>query len=227
VQLPGRENRISESPYTELAKLVDVLSAAVRPYLDRPFAIYGHSMGALFGFELARRLRREYHLTPEHLFVAGYFAPHVPSPLATRRPWLDGELMHAVRHLLDAPEALLSNAEFMQALLPTIRADLALVGSYHYTQERPLECPITAFGGLDDSEVRQDDLAAWSEHAAGEFRLQMFPGAHLFLLSDRDALLAAVSAGLALALDQPSVSRGQDHDVVVRNSPSLLTQPPA
>jgi len=172
-----------------------VLSGELTPLLDRPFAFYGHSMGALIAFALARQLRRE-GILPAHLFAAAYFAPHAPSPFLTREDLHAAGLSAAVRRMIDAPEAVLNNTEFMQALLPTIQADSRLVGSYAHTAEAPLECPITALGGLDDQEVSQQDLAQWEQHTSGPFRLEMLPGKHLFLLSDAEALLAAIRRDL-------------------------------
>jgi surfactin synthase thioesterase subunit len=194
--LPGREDRIQEPPLEALLPLTERLAEDLAPCFDVPFAVYGHSMGSLIGFEFARQVRRNLGLEPEHLFVAGYFAPHVPSPFQTRKDWDESELAEAVQQLLDAPEALLADRDFLRALLPTIKADLRLVGGYRYMQEEPLACPITAFGGRQDSEVKAADLAEWQLHTRGQFEQRMFPGKHLFLLSDRDELVAAIAEAL-------------------------------
>jgi surfactin synthase thioesterase subunit/NAD(P)-dependent dehydrogenase (short-subunit alcohol dehydrogenase family)/acyl carrier protein len=207
VQLPGREERLQEPPLEDMRSLVAVLERELSPLLDRPLALYGHSMGALIAFALARQLRRR-NRSPVHLFVGGYFAPHVPSPFVTRQDLHAVDLNSAVQRMLDAPQAVLENEEFMQALLPTVQADSRLVGSYAHGDEPPLACPITAFGGLRDEEVSPDDLAQWGQHTSNEFRLEMLPGKHLFLFSDREALLAiirrALEAALALELSHSS-----------------------
>jgi surfactin synthase thioesterase subunit/acyl carrier protein len=199
VQLPGREERLQEPAMEDMQALIATLASQLRPLLDRPFAFYGHSMGALIAFALARRLRHD-GVLPRHLFAAGYFAPHAPSPFLTREDLHAAGLSAAVRRMIDAPEAVLNNAEFMRALLPTIQADSRLVGSYEHIEELPLECPITALGGRRDEEVSSDDLRAWQRHTAGPFRLEMFPGKHLFLLSDREPLLAVIRRDLEAAL---------------------------
>ena len=199
VQLPGREGRIQEPAFEDLQQLADTLTESLQPWLDRPFAIYGHSMGSLIGFEWARRVRQRYGMSPQHFFAAAYFAPHAPGPNQTRKEWQQAELLEVVQRVLDVPEAVLANPEFMQALLPTIQADSRLVASYRYQAEAPLECPISAFGGLEDPEIAQSDLALWREHTEGEFRLEMFPGRHLFLLDGREQVVAAVARELKAA----------------------------
>jgi surfactin synthase thioesterase subunit/acyl carrier protein len=199
VQLPGREERLQEPAIEDMDALVAALAQELRQLLDRPFAVYGHSMGALIAFALARRLRRE-NLLPAQLFAGGYFAPHSPSPFLTREDLHAAGLSEAVRRMIDAPEAVLNNREFMEALLPMIQADSRLVGSYEHAEEEPLPCPITALGGLRDEEVSADDLRAWQQHTSGAFRLEMFPGKHLFLLSDREAVLTVVHRDLEAAL---------------------------
>jgi medium-chain acyl-[acyl-carrier-protein] hydrolase len=106
--------------------------------------------------------------------------------------------------MIDAPEAVLNNREFMEALLPIIQADSRLVGSYRHT-DAPLDCPITALGGLRDEEVSQQDLAEWRSHTTADFRVEMFPGKHLFLLSDLKSLLGVIRRDLQAVLESQAV----------------------
>jgi medium-chain acyl-[acyl-carrier-protein] hydrolase len=181
ILLPGREGRIGEPPYTEMADLVSALSVALAPELDRPFAIFGHSMGALIGFELARRLRRDFGATPLHLFASGYRAPHLPHNEPKLHDLAAGDFFLHIRGLQDAPDEATGNEEFMALMLPTLRADLKLCETYRYRPDRPLNCPISAFGGLNDRRVKKPDLAAWAEHSTAAFTLRMMQGGHLFL----------------------------------------------
>jgi myxalamid-type polyketide synthase MxaB len=206
VQLPGREQRIHETPCQQMLPLAAMLAEQLQPMLDRPFALYGHSMGALLAFELARQLRNRDGLEPVHLFAAAYLAPHAPGPYRQRQEYDRSDLDEVVRRLLNVPEAVLANDEFMSALLPTINADLRLVGSYAYQEQQPLACPITAFGGLSDREVKEHDLLGWRRHTRSSFRLEMFPGGHLFLEPSQAALLTAIGQSLAANLRSPAVT---------------------
>lgn len=192
IQLPGRENRINEQPFEDIESLVEKLTQILYPYLDKPFAFYGHSMGALVSFELARQLRRQHGLIPVHLFAAAYYAPDAISPFQKISYMEESSLISSLPRLLDAPESLLKNTEFIQALLPTVKADLQIVGKHIYSDEEPLDCPISAFGGLQDKEVSYDDLSEWGKHTKSKFNLQMFPGKHLFLLSDREIVSQSI-----------------------------------
>ncbi len=185
-----------ERPFTQLEPLVPTLASALLPYLDKPFAFFGHSMGGLVSFELARLLRREYGLSPVHLFVSAHRAPQVPDPDAPIHALPNPEFLQELRRYNGTPEAVLENAELMQLLLPTLRADFAVVETYAYTPEQPLDCPITAFGGLDDREVSSNELEAWREQTKASFVLKMFPGDHFFLDSAKPLLLQSLSQKL-------------------------------
>lgn len=197
IQLPGRETRLAEAPFSRLAALVDALGEGLRPYLDLPFALFGHSMGALVGFELARRLRGRYGSSPRHLFVSARRAPHLPErrPPIHRLP--DPALVEELRRLNGTPEAVLRNGELMRLMLPALRADLAVCETYVHVEQAPLECPVSALGGVDDLEVPGGDLAAWAEQTRGPFALHMLPGDHFFLQGSRDGVLRVVADALS------------------------------
>jgi medium-chain acyl-[acyl-carrier-protein] hydrolase len=199
IQLPGRESRLRESPFSHLEPLLEALVPAIRPYLDKPFVFFGHSMGATTN-ELARRLRRKSGPCPLHLFVSGSRAPQVPNPDPPIHHLPEAELVEELRRFNGTPEAVLQNTQLMQLFLPILRADLTLHETYVYTAGEPLDCPISAFGGSEDEEVTRDKLAAWREQTHGAFTLRVFPGDHFFPRSARSYLLQAVSQDLTQIL---------------------------
>jgi medium-chain acyl-[acyl-carrier-protein] hydrolase len=207
IQLPGHENRVSTVPFTRLEPLVEALEQVLLPYLDIPFVFFGHSMGALVSFELARQLRRQGRLAPFHLFVSGCRAPQIPAVNASIHQLPKDEFLEKLRHLNGTPMVILQNAELMQLLLPVIRADFSIVETYVYSDESPLNCSISAFGGVQDRVVSYAHLAAWCEQTGGSFTLQLFPGNHFFLQSARSLLLQALSQDLTQLLSQ--LSRGE------------------
>jgi len=197
IQLPGRENRLAEPPYTRLADLVAVLAEELRRSLDRPFALFGHSMGAWIAFELARQLRRQYHLLPAHLFVAGRRAPQVPSPDPPIHRLPEPQFVEELRRRYDGlPDAILQDAEVLRIFLPILRADLAMVETFAYTAEPRLDCPISAYGGTDDPWSSPAGLAGWREQTTGAFSLRLFSGGHFFVQTARAPLIADISAAL-------------------------------
>jgi medium-chain acyl-[acyl-carrier-protein] hydrolase len=196
VQLPGRENRLAETLFTRLAPLVETLAQALQPYLVPPYAFFGHSLGGLISFELTRQLRRLQRPGPAHLFVSGIRAPQLSRVAPSIHDLPDYEFVQEVRRLAGTPQAILENTELLQLLLPLLRADFAVYESYVYAPEEPLACPISAFGGLQDSDVRHDDLVPWQEQTQGAFMLRMLPGNHFFLHSAQALLLQGLSSTL-------------------------------
>ncbi|MCJ8281854.1 MAG: thioesterase II family protein [Rivularia sp. ALOHA_DT_140] len=189
IQLPGRERRLSEPAFTQIEPLIEELKSAILPYLNQPFAFFGYSMGSLIAFELTRYLRRNYQLCPKHLFVCAYRAPQLPKTKPPIHNLPDTEFIEELRNLNGTPEEILANDELMGLLIPTIRADFTVIETYNYYDEPPLNSPITAFGGLEDTEATREELAAWSSQTNENFRLHMLPGDHFFINSARSQLL--------------------------------------
>ncbi|HZR97739.1 MAG TPA: alpha/beta fold hydrolase [Chloroflexota bacterium] len=200
VQLPGRENRLREPLYTALPPLAAALATALGPWLDRPFALFGHSMGAWIAFALARELRQRYGIAPAQLLVSGRRAPHLPARQPPIHDLPEPRFLTALRDRYNGlPDVILQEPELLEIYLPIVRADMRLVETFTCATDAPLACPIAAFGGTEDRMVSRDELAAWSDHTARQFTLQMFDGGHFFVQTARPALLAAVSSILALA----------------------------
>lgn len=189
VQLPGREHRFREPPLRSIQSVVEQLTTALQPYMDMPFAFFGHSMGALVAYELAQALRRGGRQTPVHLAVSGREAPHVRSPGGTMHDLSDHALMAALRRFNGTPTDALGHPELLHMVLPLLRADFEAHETYAYGASEPLDCPISAFGGLADPDVDRDSLAAWQRHTRGELVLRMFPGDHFFIRQARRAVV--------------------------------------
>ncbi len=174
--LPGRSQRFAEPPYERLQPLVADLSDAILPLLDRPFALFGHSMGGLIAFELARRLIHSDQV-PAKLFVSGCVAPHLQFPRAFSQ--LRGDsFFQAVAELNGMPDALLADAELRRLILPALRADFVLTESYVLESSLPLSCSIVAYGGSEDPLLTPEALEAWNRYTSSKFRLRMVPGDH-------------------------------------------------
>lgn len=197
IQPPGRQNRLKEAPLTCLLTLVEKAARAIRVYLDKPFAFFGHSMGALVGFELARYLRREGGIEPMQLFVSGRAAPQVPSARLPIYNLPTPEFTEKLRELNGTPEDVFAHPDLMQLVLPILRADFQMIETYTYTAEAPLSCPIAAFGGLRDYEVSREHLEAWREQTTAGFTLRMFDGDHFFIQQAEPLLLRALSQELS------------------------------
>jgi surfactin synthase thioesterase subunit len=199
---PGRERRIDEPALPTIDAVAEATVAALRPYLFQPFALFGHSFGALVAFEVARALRRAGSPAPEHLFVSGRPAPQ----LAERREPLhrlgDDDFLRAMVARYDGiSREILAERELVELVLPTLRADVQAAETYQYRPEPPLPGPITALGASNDSEVPESDLHAWAEHTQGRFDCSIFPGEHFFVndAQMRATVLSAMAHKLGLA----------------------------
>ncbi|SCG49770.1 thioesterase domain-containing protein [Micromonospora halophytica] len=198
VQLPGRENRISEDPRFTVAEV----AAAIADRADRPYAIYGHSMGGRLGFEVVRELRRTGRTLPLRLYVGGARAPHVTA--ASLFDGLSGvddaELLRRLGDGGGLPAELLAHPELVELLLPLLRADFGRVDSYRYVPGEPLPVPIVTFNGRHDRAVSREQSAGWGEHTAAGFTLHDIDGGHFFLADRLSELLGMIRADLATAL---------------------------
>ncbi|MDQ3289031.1 MAG: alpha/beta fold hydrolase [Pseudomonadota bacterium] len=195
-QMPGRETRLNEPPLRDMDLVVARLATAIEPLLDRPFAFFGHSLGALIAFELTRLLRSRGHRLPEHLVVSGRRAPNVPRERRALHDLPDNELIDEIRKMSGTSEAVLQNDELMALVLPTLRADFAVHDTYCYRQEAPLDVPISIFGGLDDIATTPENLSAWNAMTTREARLSLFRGGHFFIEDARGEVLAALERAL-------------------------------
>lgn len=207
VELPGRGPRLQEPPFVGMPALIDELSEAIGQLLDKPFVFFGHSMGAVIAFEMARALRRRYSCEPQSLFVAGRRAPQVPNsdPFTYHLP--KDEFIKELIELDGTPKEVIENEELMEMMIPMLRADFQLVQTYEYAVAPPLRCPITAYGGLQDSHVPRDVLSPWKEMTTSKFALHMLTGDHFFIRSSQDQLLRS----LARELRQVIFSSRADH----------------
>ena len=196
VQPPGRGGRLGEESFKRLNELVAAAAPALGPFLDMPFAFFGHSMGALIGFELARRLRRLGAKGPECLFVAACRAPRLSGEHVITYDLPESEFVEELRRLGGTPAEVLENDELLRLMLPLLRADFSVTQTYSYTGGPPLDCPLTVFGGLRDKEVNRESLALWSEYTTARFSLHILPGDHFFLHSSRSDLLEIVAREL-------------------------------
>ena len=196
VQLPGHGNRIRETPLEDFRAVLEGLAEALHAEVKQPYALFGHSLGALLAFELARLFRHDPGIEPSHLFVSGHNAPQMPDDLEDVSVLDDAALIDRVRRLNCTPEEAIQDDELMQLMLPVIRADFAVRQSYVYEDAERLGCPLTALGGLWDPRTDADGLGAWREHTAGPFAVRQFPGDHFFVFSEEELVVRTVAADL-------------------------------
>ncbi|MGW3352608.1 thioesterase II family protein [Nonomuraea rubra] len=194
VQYPGRADRASEAPLHDAHALADLIAEAMRPLLDRPAVLFGHSLGSVIAYETALRV------SPAHLVVSGRRAANLPRP-GTVHLGTEEELTAELRRLGGTEPELLDDPDVRAYILPIVRADYRLAETYRSRPAEPLDCPITAIIGDSDPEVDTTNAAGWAELTRAGFKLHVLPGGHFYLAPRRteviDLILDAVSPGNA------------------------------
>jgi surfactin synthase thioesterase subunit len=180
-ELPGRGSRILEPPFTDFHALIQSLRRELEPFLDRPTAFFGHSMGGLIAFELAHELRRRGLPAPLRVFVSACSAPQLRNKDAPIHRLPDSQFLMELRRRYGAMAGLLEHPDLLEVFVPLLRADFSVCESYVYQPHPPLDCPISAFGGSADTRPNASEVAAWHTHTRNRFTLQIFPGDHFFL----------------------------------------------
>lgn len=211
LQLPGREGRIREPAFRRMEPLAEAVLRELRPWLHLPYAFFGHSMGALIGYELAHRAQSLGLPGPRTLFVSAARAPHLPRRTAPLHALPDAEFVSALRDLDGTPESVLAHRELMELMLPVLRADFELCETYAPRAAGTLPCPIRAFRGSEDPSVSEQDVRAWATLSGAGFTVFTFPGGHFFLESASTQMLGRIEESLEELRPLSSDRRG-DHD---------------
>jgi len=197
IQLPGRWSRLREAPFRRIDRLVQAAAEALRPHMSMPFALFGHSLGALIAFEMARHLRRAGASEPLQLFVSARRAPQLPRASSPIFALPDHEFIEQMRlRYSGIPQEVLDAPDLLELLLPAMRADMEVFDTYQYVPGAPLGCPISVFGGATDPTVGREQLEAWRDQTTAAFSLRILPGGHFFLHSAADLLLVELSGAL-------------------------------
>ncbi|MBK8323392.1 MAG: thioesterase [Betaproteobacteria bacterium] len=197
IQLPGRANRFREPALRSIPAIVEGLLPSVLPQLDRPYAFFGHSMGSMIAFALAHELVQRGAPVPAHLFMSGRRGPRVPDTEPPLHALSDADFVsELLRRYGGIPAEVLAEPELMDLLLPSLRADIHALETYRPHGRSPLPCPVTAYGGAEDSLNPPEHLDAWRGETGAAFRARTFAGGHFYLEAKRDELLADIAETL-------------------------------
>lgn len=205
ILLPGRESRFAEAPLTSSAVLHHEMLDTMVEWVDKPYAIFGHSMGALLAFELAQRIRERGLPEPSQLFLSGRIAVHLPLPGRPIHKLPEEEFLAELARRYDGlPRELLADRDMLEIYLPILRADFTLLETYEFRRRKPMDCPITVFAGTEDRSVNLEALMLWREHTSSEFEAHRLPGGHFYLAGESRAGLLSLLRERLVALDRAS-----------------------
>ncbi|HEX5541895.1 MAG TPA: alpha/beta fold hydrolase [Micromonospora sp.] len=191
IQYPGRQDRRAERCIDDIRELADLVVEELRPFADRPLALFGHSLGATLAFEVALRLEAD-GILPLVLFASGRRSP---SRHRDERVHLgtDQQLIGTLERMSGTDAQVLRDEELVRTLLPAIRGDYKAAETYRYRPGPPLACPIVALRGDLDPEVTLDEANAWAEHTTGSFTLHEYRGGHFFLNDHAAAVIELIN----------------------------------
>lgn len=210
VQPPGREGRYAEPPFDRVGPLVRELAGEITASVRPPYAILGHSTGALCAFEVVRELLSTGGPLPVHLFVCGRPAPQHPLSPSELTGLSTPELESFLRRLEGTPEAILSDHGLLKRMQPILAADFAVNECYTFEPGMPLDIPITAFAGRTDPCADEELMAAWKDHSAAGFAMHVLDGGHFAIFDHATRVHAEIAATLrdsaVPAVSVPAVS---------------------
>ncbi len=197
IQLPGRETRFKEVAFSDMEALISEALTGILPYINAPFAVFGHSVGALIGFEFVRQLYQNKLPTPEYLIVSGRRPPHIPvDKILHLQP--DAALIEELRLIGGTPDLILDDPELMSLILPIVRADFTINETYKLFDNAYVNCPILALGGNEDHLVNQSFLEQWRPYTTREFDVAMLSGGHMTFRENPQPLLDVIVSKLGL-----------------------------
>ncbi len=187
VQLPGREERISDPLITDLKASVEKMASEILPLLDKDFVFFGHSMGAVMALELAQTLEQQNKI-PAQVIVSARCSPLLTDPETQIHQLSDKDFVQAIRDYNGTSEIVLQNKELMAMFLPILRADFEMSETYQYSHAKPLSCPLTAICGVEEKELEERHISGWKAVTTGPFATKMFSGGHFFIKDEIEAL---------------------------------------
>jgi surfactin synthase thioesterase subunit len=211
VQPPGRETRLRDTPYDRMGPLVAELADVVMAHQTGPYAVYGHSLGALVGFELLREIRRRGGDGPVHFFVSGCPAPDFYDRDDADRvaEMDDSQIVGLLRRLGGTPDWMLSDPSVLRMILPPFRADFSVKETYRYQWQQPLATPITAIAASRDPRAGVESMAGWLRQTNRSYQTHTVDGGHFAVLErPRRTHRIIADALIATAVPVRSYRRG-------------------
>lgn len=192
IELSGRGRRYSQPLFTHLADIVEDVFSIIQPDIDqKPYMIFGHSMGSLIAYELSKKLKQCGNQTPLHIFFSGRSSPNQPTKIK-RSHLPDEELKKEIFQFGGTPKELLADPDFVSLFLPVIRADMKAVETYPTEGKiTPLHCRFSIFNGKQDHLVTNPK--EWSLYTTKEIEVQFFEGGHFYLHDHAKEVVDAVN----------------------------------
>lgn len=180
-ELPGHGRRLAEGKairtYEEAAKYI---ADNLQPVLNKPYALFGHCLGAVLAYEATRILRARGARQPLRLFASGARGPHLGIPIADVNSMNDEQFIEHFNSTYGASMDVLRNPQMRPLVLPTVRADAYMTQIYRYSPGDPVSYNITALAGNNDGDVNLEQMEGWREHTTGAVTTRQYEGNHFY-----------------------------------------------
>jgi len=193
IQLPGRESRFTEPLNNNLRDITAKLSDGFAIYKDKPFFVFGHSLGALISFEFIKSIHQLYSLSPRHMIVSATKAPHLPFRMKHLSQLDDKALKEELKNYNGIDERILNNDELLDLFLPIIKNDFSIYEHYNFLESMSIPCDILAISGDQDQTVSPKEILAWAQYTEGKFEHISFPGKHFFIKDHQKKILEMIN----------------------------------
>lgn len=203
IQLPGRENRLSEPCIRNMEEIVERLEVSIRQYCEPPFVFFGHSLGSLIAYQLLHRIEEISGLTADLFFASGSPAPHSCPTSNVPLRFSQAQILSDLERISGPHTNLLKNPELFSMFLPMLQADFEVYANFRYQDLGVLSCPIIAIRGADDGYVSLESQLGWERHTDCSFKFHVIPGKHLFMVDSAKTFLPLIHNYLMPLVKQP------------------------
>jgi len=194
VQAPGRGARMGEEAYSDMNDLIGDLIKVIPSVLNKPYILFGHSLGSRIAFELMNQLKKFDYELPQHFIASGSRGPHLKCTKESIYKLPQDEFIEELKSLNGTPKEIIENKELMELFLPLLKADFELADRYYYTGTSGFNCPISVFGGQDDTGISLSELNSWGDLFETDADINLFPGDHFFIDSQSSLIQQKVNA---------------------------------
>jgi medium-chain acyl-[acyl-carrier-protein] hydrolase len=198
VEIPGRLH-LKDKPPADMKDLIEILYSQILPFINKPYAIFGHSFGSIIAYEMVKKLQVENLELPKKLFVSSRRAPQLPSRFRHAAGLPDPEFIDEMQNLYQAiPEAVLKEKELLKMLLPILKQDIGINETYIGQLDPLLKVPLQTYYGTQDTTVNSQEIEAWSKVTQKDFQMKSFDGGHFFLDKEKGAIISDMASSLNL-----------------------------
>lgn len=193
LQLPGREGRFQEPLLNRVEDIIHYVSKEFALYTDKPFFIFGHSLGALLSFEFAKSIQKTYSVSPHYIIVSASKAPHLPLRRKSFSQLGASSLKAELTLYGGISQEIIENEDLFDIFCPILKNDFSIAENYNYRKSEPLLCNMLALSGSQDQSVQEEEIVAWAQHIQGHFTHISFPGDHFFLKQHQPKILEIIN----------------------------------